>query len=108
MLPDLLQVGLHHLRELCDFRLVIAGSAGVQNPPKLVEKLKRDFREIVDEVERILDFMGDAGGELTQRGEFLGLDQTVLSELQFGKRYLGGFLCLPRRFFVSLQLRDVE
>ena len=43
------------------------------------------YGEVVDEVERVLDLVRDAGGELAQRGHLLGLDQIGLGGLQFAK-----------------------
>ena len=37
-----------------------------------------DFREVVDEVQRVLDFVGDACGEFAEGGEFFGLDELSL------------------------------
>ena len=46
--------------------------------PQFVDQFDRDGREIVDEIERVLDLVRDAGGQLAERGELLGLDQAVL------------------------------
>ena len=46
--------------------------------PQFVDQFDRDTREIVDEIERVLDLVGDTGGQLTERGQLLGLDQAVL------------------------------
>ena len=51
--------------------------------PQFIDELDRDGREIVDEIERVLDLVGDAGGQLAERSEFLGLDQAVLRGAQF-------------------------
>ena len=44
--------------------------------------------EIVDEVERVLDLVRDAGGQLAERGHLLGLDQLGLRRLQIAQRRL--------------------
>ena len=44
-------------------------------------------REIIDEIERVLDLVRDAGGELTKRGEFLRLDQAILRGAQVLQRF---------------------
>ena len=49
---------------------------------QLVEQLARQAREVVDEVQRVLDLVRDAGGELAERGHLLGLDQVGLGGLQ--------------------------
>src|SRR5262249_28670198 len=43
-------------------------------------------REIVDEIEWILDLVRDTSGELTQRGEFLRLHQAILRCAQVFQR----------------------
>src|SRR5215468_4347338 len=49
---------------------------------KFVDQFSRYTREIVDEVERVLDLMGDAGGELAERSQLLCLDKAILSSPQ--------------------------
>src|SRR5205085_6623677 len=44
-------------------------------------------------VERVLDFMGDAGRQLTERGHLLGLDQARLRRLQITERRLRHVAC---------------
>ena len=43
-------------------------------------------RKIVHEVEWVLDLVRDAGGQLAERGEFLGLDEAVLRGAQVVER----------------------
>ena len=50
---------------------------------QFVQQPDRKPGEIVDEIERVLDLVGDAGGELTKRGHLFGLDQIGLRRLQF-------------------------
>ena len=45
---------------------------------QLVQNLDREAGEIVNEIEGVLDFVGDAGGELPERGELLGLNKALL------------------------------
>ena len=54
--------------------------------PQFVNELDRDSREIVDEIERVFDLVRDAGGQLAERGEFLGLHQAVLRGAQVLQR----------------------
>ena len=56
---------------------------------EFAEQLAGDFGEVVDEVERVLDLVGDAGGELAERGHLLGSDQVLLYRLERGERGLG-------------------
>ena len=53
---------------------------------QFVDQFGRDPREIVDEIERVLDLVRDAGGELTKRGELLRLHQTILRGAQVLQR----------------------
>ena len=59
-----------------------AGQRGLGDLLQLVEQLDREAGEVVDEVQRVLDLVGDAGGELAERGHLLGLDQVGLRRLQ--------------------------
>ena len=62
---------------------------------EFVEQFARERREIVDEVQRVLDLVGDAGGELAERGEFFRLHEPVLRLAQIVERG-GEFLaCAP-------------
>ena len=54
--------------------------------PQFVDEFGGDRREIVDEIERVLDFVRDASGQLTERGELLCLDQAVLRGAQILQR----------------------
>ena len=60
----------------------IPASTGVGGLLQLVQQLDREAGEVVDEVQRVLDLVGDAGGELAERGHLLGLDQVGLGRLQ--------------------------
>src|SRR5580704_15577311 len=60
---------------------------------ELADELARQGREIVDEIERVLDFMRDARRELAEGGELLRLDQAVLRLAQIVER--GGELSRP-------------
>jgi hypothetical protein len=48
----------------------------------------------VDEVERVLDLVGDAGGQLAERRHLLSVQQARLGRLQFAQCALGS---VPRR-----------
>ena len=54
--------------------------------PQFVDQFDRDGREIVDEIERVLDLVRDAGGQLAERGELLRLDEAVLRGAQILQR----------------------
>ena len=53
---------------------------------KFADQLARQRREIVDEIERVLDLVRDAGGELAERGELFRLDEAVLRFAQVVER----------------------
>ncbi len=54
---------------------------------QLVGQFGGERGKIVDEVERVLDLVGDAGRELAERGQLLGLDQPVLRGAQIVERF---------------------
>ena len=83
------------------------GEGLVQDVPKFSEKLGREVGEVVDEVERILDLVGDAGDQLAQERQLLRLDQIVLRPLQFGEGPLRLVLRLADRLFVENRLGNI-
>ena len=87
MLHDLVEVALQHVRDLADLcsQLVVEVGSG-KRLPQFVDEFDRDGREIVDEIERVLDLVRDAGGQLAERGELLGLHQAVLGGPQIFQR----------------------
>ena len=88
---------LHHLVEIALQACSISSSISLarrcrrsrrsQRLAQLVDQLDRERREIVDEVQRVLDLVRDAGGQLAERGELLGLDQTVLRGSELLERF---------------------
>src|SRR5215207_4795832 len=54
---------------------------------KLIDELYRERGEVVDEVQRVLDLVRDAGGQLAKRGELLGLDQPLLRRPELLERF---------------------
>ena len=87
VLHDLLEIAAQHVRQLVDLlaRLVVDRQA-LHDALQLVDQLARDGREIVDKIERVFDLVSDAGGELTERGELLRLDEAVLRGAQILQR----------------------
>ena len=55
--------------------------------PQFVDEFDRDGREVVDEIERVLDLVRDASGQLAERGELLRLDEAVLGGAQVLQRF---------------------
>jgi hypothetical protein len=72
-----------------------SSAAGLQHVVQLVDQLGRQRGEIVDEIERVLDLVRDAGGELAERGELLGLHQAVLRGAQVVERLRQLPRCAP-------------
>ena len=70
---------------------------------QFVDQLHGNAGEIVDEVERVLDLVGDASGELAQRSKLLGLHQAILSGAQIFER----FRELARALLLGLEQADV-
>ena len=86
---------LHHLFEIAFQHLVnssiscsllVVERRGFESVAQFIDKFDRERREIVDEIEWVLDLVRDAGGELTERGELLRLNQAVLCGTQFLQR----------------------
>ena len=73
---------LHQLR-----RLLLVLRAPSERVLQLVNEFDRQGREIVHEVERVFDLVRDAGGQLTERGELLGLDQPLLCGSKLLERF---------------------
>jgi len=73
----------------------------------LVEELDGQAREVVDEVERVLDLVGDARGKLAERCHFLSLDQARLCRLQLTKRDFGSVARRVDPLLCPLALGDV-
>jgi hypothetical protein len=79
VLHDLVEVALQRIGDLADLCTQLAVEVrACKRRPQLVDKFDRDGREIVDEIERVLDLLGNTGGQLAERGELFGLDQPVL------------------------------
>ena len=88
VLHDLVEIALQHVRQLVDLGPQSSRRAArsLERLPQFVDQLARERGEIVDEVQRVLDLVRDAGGELAERGELFGLDQPVLRGLQVLER----------------------
>ena len=70
VLHDLVEIALQRIRNLADLGSQLAVEVrACKRLPQFVDEFDRDRREIVDEIERVLDLVGDAGGELPERGE---------------------------------------
>src|ERR1700720_3051806 len=74
MLHDLVEIALQHIRDLINFRTPFAVEANaIEHLTQFVNKLNTDTREVVDEIERILNLVGNSGSELTERSKLFRL-----------------------------------
>src|SRR5262245_43148596 len=88
MLHDLVEIALQRIRNLADLRSQLAIEVGTSKRlPQFINQFNRNAREIIDEIERILDLVRNASGELAERGELLGLNQTILCGAQVRQRF---------------------
>src|SRR4029077_11490243 len=67
VLYDLFEIVSQSVRQFSDFtvRLIIA-SHSAKGFPEFIDQFGRDTREIVHEIERVLDLVSDPGGQLTE------------------------------------------
>jgi len=75
---DLLKVARPHHHCLVSARMSSSRLAGARLGFLLQFQFVRTTGEVLDEVKRILDFVDNAGGELTERGHLLRLNQICL------------------------------
>jgi hypothetical protein len=79
MLHDLAEIVAQRIRQFGDFAAcLVVGLHALQGFMQFIDQFHRNAREIIHEIERVLDLMGNARGELTERGELLRLDKSVL------------------------------
>src|SRR5208337_3800257 len=74
VLDDLVEVAVNRADQL--FRLLALARLerrALDHIGELADQLARQGREIIDEIERVLDLVGDAGGELAEGGELFRL-----------------------------------
>ena len=103
VLGDLFEIAGQHPDDFVDIGAFVFSQPGDgrrRGLLQLVEQFDREPGEIVDEVERVLDLVGDAGGQLAERGHLLGLDQPVLGAAQISECRLGGGV-RPARFLAA-------
>src|SRR5215469_2797961 len=75
--------------------------------PQFQQQLTRQLGEVVDEVERVFDLVGDPGGQLTEGRHLLGMDEAGLRRLELAQRSLGGVARRPDLGLGALALSDV-
>src|SRR4051812_31466472 len=87
VLDDLLQIGPDGLGDLIDLAPCFpVETRGTQDGLELVHQLRGEIGEVVDEVERVLDLVCYARGELPESRQLLGLDESVLRSAQLFER----------------------
>ena len=83
VLDHLVEVILEQASQFIDFGAdFVDKSCLFQHVIEFIGQLDRERREIVDEIQRVLDLVRDARGKLAERSELLGLDQAVLRRAQ--------------------------
>ena len=88
VLHDLVEVALQHIRNLTDLSAQLAVEMGTcKRLTQFVDQLNGDGREIIDEIEWVLDLVCDPSRQLTERSELLRLDQAVLGGPQILQRF---------------------
>src|ERR1700722_2991983 len=87
VLYDLFEIAPQCVGQFHDFRTgLVVGLHRSDCLLQLIDQFDRDAGEVVDEIKRILDFVGDAGGELAEGSKLFGLDQAVLRGPQIIQR----------------------
>src|SRR5262245_21261601 len=87
VLHDFVEIALQRIRNLADLPSQLAIEVGTtKRLPQFTNQFDRDAREIVDEIEWVLDLVCDACRQVTERGELLRLYQTVLCGAQILQR----------------------
>ncbi len=93
VLGDLFEIAGQHRDDFVDVGALVFGQPGDRRARSLLQFFQQFDRKpgkVVDEVERVLDLVGDAGGQLAERGHLLRLDQPVLSAVQISECGVGG------------------
>ena len=79
VLHDLVEIAAQHIGQFVDLLAPFFIEVHVfEGFLQLINQFSRHPGEIVDEIERVLDLVRNASGELTKRSELLGLHQAVL------------------------------
>ena len=110
VLGDLCEVAGQHSDDLVDFGARLLAErchSGCRCLLQFVQQLDREPREIIDEVERVLDLVGNAGGQLAECRHLLGMQEAGLCRLQLAQCPLGGVARRPDLFFGALPLGDI-
>ena len=93
MFDDPFEIAGQHLSDLVDLvALTLVERSECRRGRRLqfVKQPDRKARKIVDEIERVLDLVRDAGSQLAERRHLFSLNQIGLGRLQVVQRRLGG------------------
>ena len=83
VLDHLFKIAFQHLRKFVEFLpFFFVKHNRFESVTQLIDQFLGESREIIYKVQRILDLMSNARGELAERCQLLGLDQTVLRGAQ--------------------------
>jgi len=102
VLDDFFEIAGQRLHDFIDLGTSVVAEGGYCRRCclfQLIQKLDREICKVVDEIERVLDLVGDAGSQLAECCHLLGMQQARLRRLQVAQRPLGGVPCgLDLRF----------
>jgi hypothetical protein len=95
VLGDLVEVAAQHFDHFVNRRTLVVAEGRYRRGrclPQFQQQFARQLGEVVDKIERVLDLVRDAGGQLTERRHLLRMDEAGLSRLQL----LQGALAVSR------------
>src|SRR5262249_47626041 len=79
MMNDLVEIALQCVGQFLNFSAgLIVERYALQCVSQFIDQFGRDPREIIHEIERVLDLVRDTGSQLTKQGKFLCLYETIL------------------------------
>src|SRR5690348_2050398 len=85
VLHDLFEIATQQISQFHDLGACFRISRyTAQSILQLTDQFSRQGRKIVDEIERVLDFMRNSRGQLTERGKLLRLYKPILGDPKFG------------------------
>ena len=117
MLGDLFEIAGQHPDDLVEFGALVVAErrhGRGRRLPQFLQQFARQLGKVVDEVERVLDLVRDAGGQLPERSHLLGLNQPVLGAAEISECGLGGgaraarFLAARPQFLKQPRILDRE
>ena len=83
VLYDFVEIIAQRIRQFCYFLArILVDLHSAQRFPQLIDQFGGDTGEVVDEIERVLDLVGDPGGQLAERSQLLRLDKAILRGAQ--------------------------